>query len=244
MNRKLILFTLAMICSRAAAQSDEVVSLSAFQVSTEADKGYASATPPKPDVAITVLKPATAVVMEVTIVNSADKPEVRNREIYGTIKDIQKAVQAAKGLRFERREIQLRGEARQKSLFSRSSVTSYANVAVVASLGPEADLFALVDTMRSVVSGVTPAGSTKVMDGTVGLYLENPDQYRPELLKKIFDDVAVVKSGLGQDFEVLLSGLDGRVNTRAASEKEVELWIDYSFLIRSLVELKNPRPTR
>lgn len=244
MTRKLLLFTFALVFSRVAAQSDDVISLSAFQVTSEQDRGYASATPPKPDVAITVRKPATAVVMEVTIVNFADKSDVRNREIYGTIKNIQKAVQATRGLRFERREIQLRGETRQKTLFSRSSVTSYANVAVVASLAPDTDLFALVDTMRTVVSGVTPAGSTKVLDGNVGLYLEDPDQYRPELLKKIFDDIAVVKNGLGQDFEVLLSGLDGPVQVRAASEKEVELWIDYSFVIRSLVELKNPRPAR
>jgi hypothetical protein len=189
-------------------------------------------------------KPATAVVMEVTLVNSTEKAEQRNREVYATIKDLQQAVQNAAGLKFERREIQLRGDARRKMLFGRGSVTSYANVAVVAPLTPDADLFSLVQRMRTVVASVTPSGSTRVMDGTVGLVLEKPDQYRQELLKKIFEDLAFVKEGLGAEFEVLPMGLAGPVKTRAASEKEVELWIDYGFTIRSRLELQNPAPTK
>jgi hypothetical protein len=224
------------------AQEDDTVELSSFYVTSESDRSYASTTPKKPDVAISLRKPATSVVMEVTLLNSADKPDARNREIYATIKDIQQAVQNAGGLRFERREIQLRGDARRKTLFSRSGTTSYANVAVVAPLAPGADLFALVQRMRTVVSGVAPVGATKIVDGTAGLILEKPEQYRQELLKAIFADVAFVRSGLGEGFEVLLSGLDGAINVRAASETEVELWIDYSFTIRSVLELQHPAP--
>ena len=226
-------------------QEDETVELSSFVVHSSLDRGYTGPTPAaKPDVAITLRKPATAVVMEVTLLNSAEKPDARNREIYATIRELEQAVQRTAGLKFERREIQLRGEARRKALFSRGSVTSYANVGIVAALAPDADMFALVQRMRTIVSGVTAVGSTKVFDGTVGLMLESPEQYRQELLKKIFDDVAFVRTGLGQGFEVLLTGLDNAIHLRPASEREVELWIDYGFTIRSVLELQHPRPAK
>ncbi len=231
----------------ARAQNDEAVELSPFSISSEYDRGYVPQQPAKPDVAVTLRKPASAVVMEVSLLNAADKPEDRNREIYATIKDIEDAAKRAKDVRFERREIQLRGESRRKltSFLSKSgSATSVATIALVSDLTTESDLFDLVRRMRGLVSSVTPAGSTKIMDGTVALMIRDPDQYRRELLAKIFDDVEFVKKGLGSGFEVLLSGLDGPIQVRPCSDKEVELWINYHFSIRSLVELQNPRPAK
>ena len=241
------LLSASLLSSIVHAQSEEeTVELSSFFAS-----GYASDSgrirggdgAAKPAVAITLRRPATAVVMEVVLQNSADKPDARNREIYATIKELQRVVEATPGLKFERREIQLRGDAQRKLvLSSRGGATSYANVAVVAALSPEADLFERVQVMRSVVSGVAPAGSTKVFDGTVSLMIDNPASYRRELLKEIFADLAFVQQSLGGGFEVMPAKLDGPVRVRAASEREVELWIDYSFTIRSKIELANPSP--
>jgi len=77
-----------------------------------------------------------------------------------------------------------------------------------------------------------------VIDGPFGLFLRRPSQFRGELLTKIFDDLAVVKKGLGPEFEVLVSGLSGAVRLRTCSETDVELWIDYGFTIRSIRELE------
>ncbi len=49
---------------------------------------------------------------------------------------------------------------------------------------------------------------------------------------------------LGKGVEVLPSGLDGSLRLRAASEKTVELWIEYRLQIRSTLEWANPRPGR
>lgn len=49
-----------------------------------------------------------------------------------------------------------------------------------------------------------------------------------------------MRAGVGPDMEVVPSGLAGPVRTRAASERDVELWIDYSFAIRSTAQLKQP----
>jgi hypothetical protein len=78
----------------------------------------------------------------------------------------------------------------------------------------------------------------KLLDGSVGLYIRGPSQYRPEILAKIFQDVDAVKKGLGAEFEILVSGLAGSVKMRTCSETEIELWIDYSFTIRSIREIE------
>lgn len=240
MKLRITLLLSLFILGSATAQ-DEVIELSSFSVTGDSDRGYASQQAAKPDVAITLTKPATAVVMDVTIVNANDKAEDKNREVLLTIKSLERAVAAEPQLRFERREIQLRGEARRKSLFSRGSVTSFANVAVVAPLEASANLFATVDRMRGVVAKTAPNGGTKVIDGVVYLMLERPEQYRKELLAAIFADIAFLKENLGPGFEVLPTGLDGAIQVRAASETKVELWIDYGLTIRSLVELQNPK---
>lgn len=243
MNRltlTLLLFVGSLGCAR--AQDADYVELSAFAVTSRDDRSYASPQPHRPNVAITLTKPADAVVMDVTLVNSSDKGEDKNRDVLATIRALERTVATVPGLRFERREIQLRGEARRKSLFSRGNVTSYANVALVAPLGADADLFALVDKMRAAIAQSTPSGNTRILDGAVYLLLERPEQYRAELLAAIFKDLELLKEKLGERFEVLPAGLDKAIQVRAASEKTVELWLDYTMSIRSVLELSNPKP--
>ncbi|HUR60394.1 MAG TPA: hypothetical protein VM029_21910, partial [Opitutaceae bacterium] len=81
------------------------------------------------------------------------------------------------------------------------------------------------------------AGETKLIDGPAGLYLRRPNDYRKELLGKIFEDLELVKKGLGSDFEVLVSGLSQATRLRPCSETDIEVWVDYSFTIRSVREL-------
>jgi len=238
---------LTLLCGAAlfvsvSAQDKEYVELSSFSVTTDSDRAYAPQEAPRPNVAITLVKSANAVVMDVTIINSSEKTEDKNRDVLLTIRALERAVNAEAGLRFERREIQLRGEARRKALFSRSGITSYANVAIVAPLESGANLFALVDRMRGVVAKLPTSTGTKVLDGAVYLKIDKPEQYRRELLTAIFADIGFLKENLGPGFEVLPSGLDGAIQVRAASESQVELWLDYHLHVRSLVELANPKP--
>lgn len=238
-----VLLGVALLCSAwGQDKTDDYVELSAFSVTGSGDRGYAPQQVAKPNVAITLRKPATAVVMDVTIINSSEKTQDKNREVVLTIRALERAIQAEAGLKFERREIQLRGEARRKSLFGRSSITSFASAAVVAPLSADSDLFVLVDRMRAVVAKVPTSGETKVVDGAVYLMVEQPESYRKELLAAIFSDITFLKENLGPGFEVLPSGLDGAIQVRASSEREVELWIDYRLHVRSVVELTNPKP--
>jgi hypothetical protein len=242
------------------AQSDvtgeeEAVVLSPFVVSSDADTSYSVAATlagsrlgssvvdgmtsnVAPTVPISVVKRADAVVIQFVLSNGADKQEIRNKELFAAVRSLQEAVQKMPGLRMEQREVRFAGGNRKLLSFSKSgSQVSYANIVVFADLVPELRLADRVKQVRDVIDGMKLTGETKPLDGNVGLYLKQPASYRREILQKIFDDLDFVKKGLGADFEVRATGLNQQVKIRACSETEVELWIDYSFVIDSVRQL-------
>jgi hypothetical protein len=110
---------------------------------------------------------------------------------------------------------------------------------IFADFSGESRPYQRVKQVRDLLAGLKiDSPTTKLVDGPVGLFIRRPSQYRGEILAKIFEDVDNVKKGLGSGFEVLVSGLSGGVKMRTCSETDVELWIDYSFSIRSILEIE------
>ncbi len=263
MRRFLGVLTLTLsVLSPAWAQEEstgdeELIELSPFSVASESDAGYRAssalagariATPiadPNqyaPTVPITLVKKADAVVVQFVLSNNADKQEVRNRELYATIENLQKAVKKATGLRLEQREVRFSSGNRKLSFISRSDKpSSFASIVIFAELSAETKLLDRVKQVRDLLDDVKLVGQVKLLDGVVGLYLRQPGQYRQEILSRIFADLDFVRKGLGADCEVVPSGLAQRVQLRACSESEVELWIDYSFQIYSVRALETAK---
>jgi hypothetical protein len=266
MNRTLLslllLLVLPAVVSRAQsddADSEEIITLSPFEISTDHDSGYAAASalagarlathlvdPSSaarvPDVPVTITKRADALAVSFALANLGDKQEKRNAELYASLASLRDTVAKTPGLRFEHREIRFASGNRSKLSISRSgATTSHAAVLILADLPEAVDVVNLVKLIRDTVQQATLQGQTKLVDGTVGLYLKNPARFRREILDKIFADLEALKKSLGAEFEVLPSGLNRTVETRICSETDVELWIDYSFTIRSIRELTNPK---
>lgn len=192
-----------------------------------------------PQVPVTLVKKADALVIQFAIATTADKAETRNAELHGYIENIAKAVQALPGVRFEPREVFLASADRKTSLIGKGGVvTSYAHFVIFADIAEGIRPYQRVKQMRDLIAGLKiDSATTKLIDGPAGLFIRRPSQYRGELLTKIFDDLNTVRKGLGEEVEILPSGLNGAVRMRACSESEIELWIDYSFTIRSVREL-------
>ena len=235
---------LARVAAAHAQSSDdgEIIALSPFEVTSEESRGYRAADTlagnQDPNLPVTLIKPAEAVVIEFALSNGADKQEARNKELTNSIEALGKAVKGVPGLKLENREVRLTTGDRRKSIVGKTGVvTSFANIVVLAELSGDVRLYDRVKQVRDLIDGAKLSGDTKVIDGPVGLFIRRPGQYRQELLTKIFEDLELVKKGLGPDFEVLVSGLERGVQLRACSERELELWIDYNFTIRSIREL-------
>jgi hypothetical protein len=238
-----------------SASSEDIVELSPFQVSADPEPAYKSAeylgrvrvpTPlidprsaySNPSAPVGVLKRADAVAVQFVLSHSGDKQEVRNQELYASVTAIETALRQVKGAKAEQREVRFTGgDRRFFSVSAGGATTSFVSILVLADLPPDTRVADRVKEIRDVLAATKLAGRTKYSDGSIGLYLRNPDQYRREILQKVFDDVAFMKKGFADDFEILPTGLTGRVKLRVVAEAEIELWIDYSFAFRSVREI-------
>jgi hypothetical protein len=241
------------------AASEDIVELSPFVVSNESVPAYriqgalsaaGTATPildprsammPAP-VAISVAKRADAVAIQFVLSHSGDKQEVRNQELYASVGAIESAVKNMPGMRVEQREVRFTGGDRKLFSVSRGgSINSFVSILILADLPPDARVADRVKQVRDILAATKLTGQTKYSDGSIGLYLKNPDQYRREILGKIFEDVQFMKKGFDNEFEIQPSGLNGKVRMRVSAEAEIELWVDYGMTFRSIRELEAPK---
>ncbi|HEY8994475.1 MAG TPA: hypothetical protein VIM71_07435 [Lacunisphaera sp.] len=251
-----VLLPLTVIAQSSSDGEEEAVILSPFLVSTDRDASYSAvsslsgsrlASPvvdiavPPPEVPISVVKKADAVVIQFVLSNSADKQEIRNQELYSSVRGIQTAVQKVPGLRMEQREVRFASGNRKMLSFGKGAQTSYANIVIFADIDPALRLADRTKQVRDLLDQIKFPAQIKLVDGSVGLYLKNSSSYRREILQKIFEDLEFLKKGLGPEVEILPSGLNQAVRLRACSETEVELWIDYSFTTYSVRALTNPK---
>lgn len=232
--------------------AEDVIELSPFEISSVPDSGYRAAsaiagarvaTPlvdprsaaVQPPVAVSIVKRVDAVAVQFVLSHNADRQELRNQELYASVEAIRAAIEKTRGLRMEQREVRFAGGDRKLFSVSRGGSThSFVSILVLADLPENTRLADRVKDVRDVLSATKLVGQTKYSDGSVGLYLKNPDQYRREILDKIFEDFAYMRKGFGPEFEIIPSGLTQKVRMRVASETEVELWIDYSFSFASV----------
>lgn len=257
-----LLFPILALSARAQdydSETEEVITLSPFEISSGEDVGYTAASAlasarmatnlvdPNsanrvPNVPITITKRADALVVSFALVNLGDKQEKRNSDLYASVEALRAQVAGTPGLRFEHREVRFASGNRSKLSIGRSgATTSHAAVLILADLTDGIDVVRTVKKIRDTVQKAKLQGDTKIIDGMVGLYLKNPAQHRREILGKVFEDIDGLKQSLGPDFEILPSGLNQPVRARICSETDVELWVDYSFTIRSIRELTAPK---
>lgn len=224
--------------------SEDVVELSSFWVGSDPDGAYrfgsqsgtrlsTAENSPAPGVPVTLKVRAESVAVQFVLRNDQEKPEIRNKELFDTVNELESAAKAA-DLRIEQREVRFTGGQRKVLSFSKGSSTSFVNLVMFAKLEENSRVADVVKRIRDVVNEKRLVGKTRVADGTVGLTIKNPGHHRNEILDRIFEDIERVKKGVGADFEVALTGLNKPVQLRPSGEGELELWIDYSFSINSI----------
>jgi len=252
----LLVLTLLPLHAQDSEGSDEVLTLSPFEITSD-DGGYAtSATlagsrmnsalidpnaPAASNVPVSITRRADAVAVQFVLSHNGDKQEIRNRELYASVDLIEKEIAKTPGLRAEQREVRFAGGNRKVfSSLRGGSPVSFASIIIFAELPPGVRVADQVKKIRDLLMGVKLPGQTKAADGSVGLYVKNPSQYRQEILARIFGDFEILKKQFGGEFEIMPTGLNQKVRTRVSGEGELELWIDYSFSFTSIRALTHP----
>lgn len=88
------------------------------------------------------------------------------------------------------------------------------------------------ERIEAFAESIPATGRSYIDTGTTGLAINNPDQYRGAVVKAIADESRRYAGMFGSDYGVEIRGLDSELYFKQASETEVFLYIEHSFVIK------------
>ena len=86
--------------------------------------------------------------------------------------------------------------------------------------------------IQAFIKSIPATGRSFIDTGTTGLAIDNPDQYRGAVVKAIAEESRRYAGMFGSDYGVEIRGLDSELYFKQASETEVFLFIEHSFIIK------------
>jgi hypothetical protein len=91
---------------------------------------------------------------------------------------------------------------------------------------------ALVLELKRFISGLKMVGRTEVfVDGDVEVSIVNPSQYRAEAIRLFAEDVQTVTQALGDDYRVVVNGIDRPIEWARAGSISVAIYIPYEYMV-------------
>lgn len=213
----LILIALAYV----ARADDEVILLSPFSVASAKETS-----PP-----VSIRKTGDYLLLQVNMVNDTRDPDKRRLEMYDTVKGIISAASEVSNLEVSTREMVLSLQNYQVRLEDQHDKADASSVELLFKLPllPSDDVAALTSKLRQFSRKVQVVGRTEVFSGEIGISMKNPERFRYEVISKIAEDVKKLKGLFGDGFEILVKGLDQRLQWRRATISEIELYLPYSY---------------
>ena len=79
---------------------------------------------------------------------------------------------------------------------------------------------------------VPATGRSYIETGSTDLAIDDPDQYRGAVVREIADEAKRYASMFGNDYGIEIRGLDSALYFKQASQTEVFLYIEHSFVIK------------
>jgi len=221
MNKYILAFLLLGFFRSAWAQ-DEAIVLSPFVVSSD----KASTKPP-----IVLKRRADFLLLRIALVNDTREEEKRRDEVYATLRGMIAGIPANSKIELFTEEFTLTSAHFQIPLVDvadkrdASNVTLYAKVP----LADGDDAGVLAEKLRLFVRSVKFEGRTEVFAGDIGLSIKNPERYRYEVVQAIAADVKRLREAFGDTFEIVVKGLDARLQWQRSSVAEVELYLPFTY---------------
>ena len=217
----LLITALVSLLTFARAQ-DETIVLSPFCVSSakRSDK------PP-----VVLKKRADFLLLQIALVNDSREEDRRREEVYSTLKAMVKSVPDGSKIELFTEEFTLSASHYQIPLVDvsekrdTSRVTLYAKVP----LSGTDDVGALAEELRRFVDGIKGDGRTEIFSGDLGLSIKNPERYRYEVVQAVAADVKRLRDAFGDAFEIVVTGLDSRLEWERTSVSEVELYLPVKY---------------
>ena len=90
-------------------------------------------------------------------------------------------------------------------------------------------VFERTEEIRRFITSVPLSKNTEFIEGSTGLSIVNPSQYRRELLTSIIEDIKFISNSLGDGISIKIEGLDTAISVRQYNQSDVQLSIPYTF---------------
>lgn len=88
------------------------------------------------------------------------------------------------------------------------------------------------ELIEAFIKDVPVTGRSYIETASSDLAINNPQQYRPAVVKAIADEARRYAAMFGGDYGVEVRGLDSELYFKQSSETEVFLYIEHSFVIK------------
>ena len=110
---------------------------------------------------------------------------------------------------------------------------AFSDVLLLSPLSDETDLVDVVSRFRGVLSGLELPKDVSVSLGSIYLALEDPEQYRPELLKRIRNHAEDTAAILLDTPDFVIRGLDEPVRITQSGEREIDVYLPFQVTYQS-----------
>lgn len=192
------------------------------------------AVPGQRPVAATVMRKADFVACPVSLLSDKKEPEERFADIQAATRMILSAAEQNRKILIHTGPVSLSGESQSSFSLSKlsSGYDSYstARLHILVLVGDgKPDIFAGGLAIKKFLAGVKLPDKVKCSLGQIQLAVDNPEQYRQEVLKAIAENIKQVRDVLAQDGEIQITGLACPVMVRQVDDENIELFINYSL---------------
>ncbi|MCL9998759.1 MAG: hypothetical protein NBV68_05220 [Erythrobacter sp.] len=187
--------------------------------------------------AIGLTRKADNFVKPIYVNSDSRDPEVRRAEVTAMLQDVMKLA-ARQGIALvagDYKLVPLTDESLKALSFGTGNRPDTTRVKVYARLavgGSYAGVKEVDAAIAAFVKAVPLTGRSYIETGGTDLAINNPQGYRGAVVKAIADEAKRYAAMFGPDYGIEIRGLDSELYFKQASETEVFLYIEHSFVIR------------
>ncbi len=114
-------------------------------------------------------------------------------------------------------------EKRKSANASSSSINLYYT------LNENNNIYDAADVINGFLQQIKPPRSVSYNLSNINLAVQDPQQYRAQLLGVISEEIKLTKKALSGGYKAVISGLENPVTVRQKNERQVVLFIDYKL---------------
>lgn len=235
MKRLCVLAGLAAVAMPLPAAAQETIVVTGARQDRSATNAYFS--PNSGPAAIGVTRRADYFVTPLFVSSDSRDPDMRIEELFAMLGEVIDRAEA-QGIaivagrytlspvtRETMRQLPISGGNRPDT----SRVQIYARIPLA---GAEPSVTKTAERIAAFVKAVPANGRSFIDVGATGLAIDNPEQYRGDVVRHIAEESTRYAAMFGNGYGVEISGLSGDLYWQQASETEVFLYIEHNFTIR------------